>query len=57
MTDHMSGDESTHLVGRPLIVSKVFSGEKDFGEWILHLESVAVVNKWDEITKFQQLHM
>ena len=36
--------------GRALILPGVFSGEEDFCEWIQHFESVAVINKWDDIT-------
>ena len=43
--------------GRLLILPGVFSGEEDFCEWIQHFESVAVINKWDDITKLQWLHV
>ena len=43
--------------GRPLILPGVFSSEEDFCEWTQHFESVAVINKWDDITKLQWLHM
>jgi len=32
---------------------EVFSGEDDFGEWNQEYETVAVVIKWDDITKLQ----
>ena len=54
----MSDDQdSTQPMGRPVILPEVFSGEEDFCEWIQHFESVAVVNRWDDITKLQWLHV
>ena len=57
MTEYVSGDDSTHLIGRPLILPEVFDGEGDFVEWIQHFISVAVVNKWDDVAKLQWLHV
>jgi len=55
--DHVSSDDSTQPIGRPLIPPEVFNGEEDFSEWIHHFESVGVVNKWDDIIKLQWLHV
>ena len=57
-TDQVSDDQdSTQPMGRPVILPEVFSGEEDFCEWNQHFESVAVVNRWDDITKLQWLHV
>jgi len=52
-----TGDDNTQPVGKPLILSEVFSDEEDYCEWIQHFESVAVVNGWNDITKLQWLHV
>ena len=55
--DHVPSDDGAQPIGRPHILPEVFNGEEDFGEWIHHFESVAVVNKWDDSTKLQWLHV
>ena len=62
MMNHQTGQvsddqDSTQLMERPIILPEVFSGEEDFCEWIQHFESVAVINRWDDITKLQWLHV
>jgi len=49
--------ENVQSFERPLIYPEIFSGDKDFSEWIQHLENMAVVNGWDDITKSRWMHM
>ena len=55
--DPTHGNESTQPLGRPFIFPEVFTGDKDFTEWIQHFESVAVVNGWDDITRLRWMHV
>ena len=35
----------------------MFTGDKDFTEWIQHFKSMAVVNGWDDIKRLWCLHV
>ena len=55
--DLTHGKESTQPLGTPLIFPELFTGDKDFTEWIQHFRSMAVVNGWDDITRLQWMHV
>ena len=33
--------------------SRNFSGESNFDNWILHFETVASINEWDDVAKLK----
>ena len=38
---------------QPLLVPESFSGEGNFDDWIIHFETVAIINGWDDAAKLQ----
>lgn len=51
------GEKTSKAVERPFILPDVFTGERDFNDWIQSFESVAAVNRWDDKAKCQWLHV
>ena len=44
-------------VQKPLVLPDVFTGDKNWEEWIDHFDSVATVNGWDDAAKLQWLRV
>ena len=45
------------MAQKPLVLPEVFTGEKNWEEWIDHFDSVAAVNGWDEGAKLKWLRV
>ena len=42
---------------RPVVLPEIFDGSKNWDEWVLHFESVATVNGWDDADKLRWLRV
>ena len=43
------------MASRPVVIPETFSGEESWYDWLDHFESVAEVNKWDNVAKLPWL--
>ena len=45
------------MAQKPVVLPEVFTGEKNWEDWIDHFDSVAAVNNWDEEAKLKWLRV